>query len=53
MYVIKRDGRHEKVHFDKVTSRVKRLAYGLNEQYVDPVLVSQKVVINAAGVGMS
>lgn len=43
MYVIKRDGRQEKVHFDKITSRIKKLCYSLNEQYVDPVIVAQKV----------
>lgn len=42
MYVIKRDGRPEKVHFDKITSRIKKLCYGLNE-IVDPIEVSQKV----------
>jgi len=44
MFVIKRDGRQEKVHFDKITSRITRLCYGLNE-FVDPCLVSQKVVM--------
>jgi len=43
MFVIKRDGRQEKVHFDKITSRIKKLCYGLNENFVDPVIVSQKV----------
>lgn len=43
MYVIKRDGRQEKVHFDKITSRIKKLCYGLNETFVDPVEVAQKV----------
>jgi ribonucleotide reductase alpha subunit len=45
MYVVKRDGRQEKVHFDKITSRIARLCYGLNPDYVDPALVSQKVVM--------
>lgn len=31
------DGRKEKVLFDKITSRVAKLAYGLNQEYVDPV----------------
>lgn len=43
MYVVKRDGRSEKVHFDKITSRIKKLCYGLNDAFVDPVVVSQKV----------
>jgi hypothetical protein len=29
-YVIKRDGRKEAVHFDKITSRIKKLCYELN-----------------------
>ena len=37
MYVIKRDGRQELVHFDKITSRIQRLCYGLNNEFVDPV----------------
>jgi hypothetical protein len=41
--VIKRDGREEDVHFDKITTRIQRLCYGLNEDYVDPILISQKV----------
>jgi ribonucleoside-diphosphate reductase alpha subunit len=44
MYVIKRDGRKEIVHFDKITSRITKLCYGLNPEYVDPVLISQKVI---------
>ena len=47
MYVIKRDGRRQDVHFDKITARVVRLSYGLNSDFCDPVLVAQKV---AAGV---
>lgn len=30
MYVMKRNGRRESVHFDKITSRIKKLCYGLN-----------------------
>ena len=36
MYVIKRNGRQERVQFDKITSRINKLAYGLNTQFVDP-----------------
>ena len=32
MYVVKRNGRRESVHFDKITSRVSKLCYGLNSQ---------------------
>eukprot|EP00040_Diaphanoeca_grandis_P025612 m.142138 g.142138 ORF g.142138 m.142138 type:complete len:778 (-) comp30232_c1_seq1:34-2367(-) len=43
MYVIKRDGRKEIVLFDKITSRVNKLAYSLNEM-VDPIAITQKVI---------
>ncbi|SDR86981.1 ribonucleoside-diphosphate reductase subunit alpha [Christiangramia echinicola] len=43
MYVVKRDGRREPVMFDKITSRVKKLCYGLNE-LVDPVKVAMRVI---------
>lgn len=45
MYVIKRSGRKEPVHFDKITSRIKKLCYNLDREYVDPVEVSQKVCL--------
>lgn len=44
MYVLKRDGRREDVKFDKITARITKLCYGLNENYVDPIKISQKVV---------
>lgn len=43
MHVVKRDGRREPVMFDKITARVRRLCWGLDERYVDPVLIAQKV----------
>lgn len=43
MYVVKRDGGQEIVHFDKITSRLKKLSYELNSEHCDPVFVSQKV----------
>jgi len=43
MYVVKRDGRQEKVMFDKITARINRLAYDLDARYVDTVLIAQKV----------
>jgi ribonucleoside-diphosphate reductase subunit M1 len=36
-YVIKRDGRTEPVHFDKITARIMKLSYGLNPDFCDPV----------------
>ena len=44
MQVIKRDGRHESVKFDKVTARIERLCYGLDPRHVDPVDVAKKVI---------
>lgn len=43
MYVVKRNGTHEPVMFDKITSRLSKLTYGLSTE-VDPVVISQKVV---------
>lgn len=43
MYVVKRDGRKEPVMFDKITSRVRKMCYGLNER-VDPVKVAMRVI---------
>ena len=37
MFVIKRDGRKEQVHFDKITARITKLSYGLNPDFCDPV----------------
>lgn len=43
MYVLKRDGRRAPVMFDKISSRIQRLCYGLNTDFVDYIAVSQKV----------
>ncbi len=43
MYVVKRDGHKEPVMFDKITDRIKKLCYGLNE-LVDAVKVAMKVI---------
>ena len=43
MYVAKRDGKKEPVMFDKITSRVKKMCYGLNK-IVDPVKVAMRVI---------
>ncbi|KAI9346792.1 ribonucleotide reductase [Zopfochytrium polystomum] len=44
MYVIKRDGRRERVAFDKITARISKLCYGLDSAFVDPVAIAQKVI---------
>ena len=31
------DGREEAVHFDKITSRIEKLCYGLHKEFVQPV----------------
>jgi hypothetical protein len=36
-FVVKRDGRKEPVHFDKITARITKLSYGLNSDFCDPV----------------
>jgi ribonucleoside-diphosphate reductase alpha chain len=43
MYVVKRDGHKEPVIFDKITARVRKLCYGLND-LVDPVRVAMRVI---------
>ena len=43
MNVVKRDGRKEPMMFDKITARVRKLCYGLNE-LVDPVKVAMRVI---------
>jgi len=43
MNVVKRDGRKEPIMFDKITARVRKLCYGLNE-LVDPVKVAMRVI---------
>ena len=32
MFVLKRSGKKESVHFDKITSRISKLCYGLDEK---------------------
>ncbi|MGB0305883.1 MAG: ribonucleoside-diphosphate reductase subunit alpha, partial [Flavobacteriaceae bacterium] len=39
----KRDGRKEPIMFDKITARVRKLCYGLND-LVDPVKVAMRVI---------
>jgi len=44
MFVLKRDGRKENVFFDKITSRIIKLCYGLNMDYIDPTAITKKVI---------
>ena len=43
MYVVKRNGTKQPIMFDKITARIKKLCYELNE-LVDPVKVAMKVI---------
>ncbi|WBA41017.1 ribonucleoside-diphosphate reductase subunit alpha [Hymenobacter canadensis] len=44
MLVLKRDGRRESVKFDKVTARIEKLCYGLNQNFISPIEVAKKVI---------
>lgn len=44
MFVLKRDGRKEDVHFDKITSRIQKLCYNLNPDFVDATTITMKVI---------
>jgi ribonucleoside-diphosphate reductase alpha chain len=44
MLVIKRDGRHETVKFDKITIRIEKLCQGLNMNFISPVDIAHKVI---------
>jgi ribonucleoside-diphosphate reductase alpha chain len=44
MFVIKRDGRTETVKFDKITARIEKLCYGLDQEHVEPILVAKRVI---------
>ncbi|KAE8747470.1 hypothetical protein FOCC_FOCC005801 [Frankliniella occidentalis] len=53
MYVLKRvthspaifvGGRKEEVHFDKITSRIQKLCYGLDMDYLHPASITLKVI---------
>ncbi|XP_064636493.1 ribonucleoside-diphosphate reductase large subunit-like [Lineus longissimus] len=44
MYVIKRDGRKEDVHFDKINYRITKLGYGLDKNFVNTAEMTMKVI---------
>ena len=44
MQVIKRDGSKEPVRFEKISNRVRKMTYGLNSDYIDPIEIAQKVI---------
>lgn len=44
LLAIANGGRAEDVHFDKITSRIGKLCYGLNTDYIDPAEITMKVI---------
>ncbi|PSK95048.1 ribonucleoside-diphosphate reductase subunit alpha [Taibaiella chishuiensis] len=44
MFVIKRSGKPEAVHFDKITSRIMKLSYGLKVDPDDIIEIAKKVI---------
>ena len=44
MHVITRSGIKEPIKFDKITERIESLCFGLDMDFIDPVLISQKVI---------
>ena len=44
MQVVKRNGKREDVSFDKITARVKKLCYGLDSKYIQPLEIAKNVI---------
>merc|ERR1711962_806612 len=44
MFVKKRDGREEEVHLDKITSRIQKLCYGLDDNFIEATAITMKVI---------
>lgn len=44
MFVTKRDGSKEPVRFEKISNRIRKMTYGLNNDYVDSTGIAQKVI---------
>jgi len=44
MLVVKRDGRRESVKFDKITARIDKLCYGLDDNFINTVDIAKKVI---------
>ena len=44
MQVVKRSGKREDVSFDKITARIKKLCYGLDQDHVQPIEISKRVI---------
>jgi len=44
MQVIKRDGSSEPLKFEKISNRIRKMTYGLNNDFIDALEISQKVI---------
>lgn len=44
MFVKKRSGKIESVHFDKITERISKLINTNERKYIDPVIIAQKTI---------
>lgn len=44
MKVLKRDGRHESVMLDKITSRINKFCYDLDMNFISPFSITRKVI---------
>ena len=44
MFVIKRNGKKEAVHFDKITARIHKLIYGLSISEKDVIEIAKKII---------
>jgi ribonucleoside-diphosphate reductase alpha chain len=44
MQVIKRDGSREPLKFDKISNRIRKMTYGLSNDFIDVLEISQKVI---------
>jgi len=44
MKITKRNGKKENIKFDKVLARIKKQTYGLDNKFVEPVEIAQKVI---------
>lgn len=44
MYVVKRNGKKQKVFFDKISHRISKLCYNLDNKYVQPLDIVKKVI---------
>ena len=45
MQVVKRSGKRENVSFDKITARISKLCYHLDNQFIEPIEIAKKVIL--------